>query len=75
MNGKEKIVVYKEDKFWNPDLKADFMKSITQLWGPDYITQTRQQKKLANQKREEWALSFSNFNSGKMEQKIKGRLE
>lgn len=38
MNGKDKMVVYKEDKYWNPDLKKDFMKSITKLWGPDYVT-------------------------------------
>lgn len=75
MNGKDKIVVYKDDKFWNPDLKADFMKSITKLWGPDYISQTREQKKLAKQKREEWAMGFSNFDQQQMEQNIRGRLQ
>jgi len=38
MNGKNKMVVYKEDKYWNPDLKSDFMKSISKLWGNDYIS-------------------------------------
>lgn len=62
MNGKDKMVVYKEDKYWNPDLKTDFMKSITQLWGTDYVTQTRQQRIEEQRKREEWAVGFNNLN-------------
>jgi hypothetical protein len=37
MNGKNSLVCYKEDHYWNPQLKADFIKSISSLWGKDQV--------------------------------------
>lgn len=37
MNGKNPLVCYKEDHFWNPDLKPEFIKDVSSLWGKDQV--------------------------------------
>jgi len=41
LNGKDPLILYKEDKYWNPDLKFPFIKSVSSLWGKDVIEKSK----------------------------------
>lgn len=60
MNGLSSLVCYKEDHYWNPALKSEFLKSVTGLWGKDAVVQTRQQKNEEQAQKTKWAMSFAN---------------
>lgn len=41
MNTSKSLVLYNEDKYWNPELKKDFLKSVSNLWAKDVIDNDR----------------------------------
>lgn len=60
MNGMRSLVCYKQDHFWNPALKNDFLRNVTGMWGKDAVTPTRQEKNQLYNDKVRWAMGFAN---------------
>jgi hypothetical protein len=41
MNTQRSLVLYNEDKYWNPELKREFFNRVMHLWTKDYIGYSR----------------------------------
>lgn len=41
LNTQTRIYAYKEDKYWNPELKAAFLKRVTRLWDDSFWDKSR----------------------------------
>lgn len=41
MNSHKTIVVYNEEKYWNPSLRKEFFDKVMNYWTPDLIPQSR----------------------------------
>jgi len=42
------ILVYNEDKYWNPTAKKEFFEKVMNYWTPDLLEKSRKEKAIEN---------------------------